>query len=63
MGDEPVGEDDETSVTVKMKQAELDRLEDRIPSEFNDAARVRQAVWIVNNAASIELDFDADETE
>ncbi|ELY68845.1 hypothetical protein [Natrinema versiforme] len=64
MGDEPVGDEDEPkSVTVKMQQSELDDLEERITSEFNDASRVRKAVWLVNNASKIELDFDADENE
>lgn len=64
MGDEPVGGEDEAkSVTVKMKQSELDELEERITSEFNDANRVRKAVWLVNNASKIELDFDTDENE
>jgi|AntDeeMinimDraft_5_1070356.scaffolds.fasta_scaffold01387_4 hypothetical protein len=64
MGDEPVGDEDEArSVTVKMKQSELDELERRIDSEFNDANRIRKAVWLVNNASKLDINFDADENE
>lgn len=66
MGEEPVGdrdEDEDKSVTVKMKQSELDKLERRIDSEFNDANRIRKAVWLVNNASKLDIDFDADENE
>ncbi|QCW05224.1 hypothetical protein [Natrinema pallidum] len=64
MGDEPVGDEDEAkSVTVKMKQSELNELEHRIDSEFNDANRIRKAVWLVNNASNIDLNFDAGENE
>ncbi|WP_276257151.1 hypothetical protein [Halomontanus rarus] len=66
MGDEPVGDrddDEEKSVTVKMTQSELDKLEERMPDEFNDSARVRRAVWLVNNASSIDITFDANEQE
>lgn len=45
----------------KTKQAELDKLEARISGEFNHASRVRKAVWLVNNASSIEIEFNADE--
>jgi hypothetical protein len=64
MGDEPVGDEDEAkSVTVKMKQSELDELECRIDSEFNDANRIRKAVWLVNNASDLNITFDAGENE
>ncbi|MGQ3412323.1 hypothetical protein ACT4ML_08675 [Natrinema sp. LN54] len=64
MGDEPVGDEDEAkSVTTKIKKSELDKLAERIDSEFNDTNRVRKAVWLINNASKLDIDFDTDENE
>ena len=64
MGDEPVGgEDEDVSVTVQIPQSELDKLGKRFGDEYNNAARLRRAAWLVNNASSLTINFDADENE
>ncbi|ELZ05728.1 hypothetical protein [Natrialba aegyptia] len=64
MGEEPVGDEDEdVSVTVKMPKSELEKLGDRFGDEYNNAARLRRAAWLVNNASSLTIDFDVDENE
>ncbi|ELY97139.1 hypothetical protein [Natrialba asiatica] len=65
MGDEPVGDEDDedVSVTVKMPKSELDELGERFGDEYNNAARLRRAAWLVNNASSLTINFNTDENE
>lgn len=63
MGDEPVGDRDDESVTVKMDARQLDDLARLFPDARNNSERVRRAVWMVTNATKIELERDPDRNE
>lgn len=62
MGEEPVGGDETTSVTVTMTETQVMKLRAKFPDARNDAERLRRASWLVTEATTIRLG-DGDETE